>query len=720
MREGIGKRQQKFPGIGPYARKWNKIQILRNMHDLNGVGIISTEEYAARQENHESGLGVRLGRHAWCVTMHPKIQTRWVWGIAPMNEVGLMPEPMSRHDRYMPGLDGVRALAVLAVIAYHVQLSWTPGGLLGVGVFFVLSGYLITDILLDQHRRLHRIDLKQFWMHRARRLLPALWLVLLAVGAWVLIFDPTEVASVRQDVLAALLYVSNWWYIYHHVSYFAQYGPPSPLTNLWSLAVEEQFYLLWPLLLVLGLRTMPKRWMMATAVVLLAVSSAVAMAVLYHPGANPNRVYYGTDTRAFGLLIGAALAFIWPSRHLPALTRTQRTLLEVAGFAGLLVFLIMTGLTNEYETFLYRGGMALLAVFSALLVAGAAYPGTVIGAILGVKPLRWLGVRSYGIYLWHYPVIVLTSPVGSGFAPWRALWQVSASILLAALSWHFIEDPIRHRRYDRFFAAIWHPRQWPSLPWGGAGVGAGVVLAVALEAVGMSASAPAQDLAASPDGVTQIQPLKPSAEAALAPLANLAVRQHPFPAVAASGSSSVHSAAPGATPPSASAPILGAVTGQGVTIIGDSIMIDATPYLRQMLPGVVISAQIGRQFIGAPAVLSQLGREDLLGHIVVIELGTNGPFTLQQFDQVVQSLGQRQIVFINTRVPRPWQNVVNSTLQQGAKGYANVRVMNWYQDSAGKGTDFYPDDVHLNPQGAQYFASLITQEVKGVEQHLLQ
>ncbi len=640
-------------------------------------------------------------------------------GLAPMNEVVLMPKPMSQHDRYMPGLDGLRALAVLAVMAYHVQLSWTPGGLLGVGVFFVLSGYLITDILLDQHRRLHRIDLKQFWMRRARRLLPALWLVLLAVVAWVLIFNPAEVASVRQDVLAALFYVSNWWYIYHHVSYFAQYGPPSPLTNLWSLAVEEQFYLLWPLLLVVGLRTIPKRWMLVAAVVLLALSSAVAMAVLYHPGANPNRVYYGTDTRAFGLLIGAALAFIWPSRHLPPLSRAQRTFLEVAGFTGLLVFLAMTGLTNEYETFLYRGGMAMLAVFSAVLVAAAAYPGTAIGSILGIKPLRWLGVRSYAIYLWHYPVILLTSPVGSGFAPWRALWQVSASIILAALSWHFIEDPIRHRRYDRFFAEIWYPRQWPSLPWGGVAAGAGVVLAVALEAVGMSAPAPAQDLAASPDGVTQIQPLKPSAPAALAPQANLAVRQHPFPGVAAPSSSGGQNASAAAFPQVQPAPAPSAVTGQGVTIIGDSIMIDATPYLRQMLPGVTISAQIGRQFIEAPSVLGQLQAEGLLAHIVVIELGTNGPFTLQQFDQVVQLLGRRQIVFINTRVPRPWQNVVNSTLQQGAKGYANVRVMNWYQDSVGKEADFYPDDVHLNPQGAQYFASLITREVSGVEQHLL-
>jgi peptidoglycan/LPS O-acetylase OafA/YrhL len=632
----------------------------------------------------------------------------------------------------MPGLDGMRALAVLAVIAYHLQISWAPGGLLGVGVLFVLSGYLITDIILNKHKRHRRINLKQFWMHRARRLLPALWLLLMVVAAWVLICDPSEVAAVRQDVLAAFFYVSNWWYIFHHVSYFAQYGPPSPLTNLWSLAVEEQFYLIWPLLLVLGLRATSKRWLLVAGVVILALGSAAAMALLYHPGANPNRVYYGTDTRAFGLLIGAALAFVWPSHHLPQLSRRQRVLLEVAGGAGLLVFLAMTGFTNEYETFLYRGGMALLALFSAMTVAAVAYPGTIIGKVLGIKPLRWLGVRSYGIYLWHYPVIVLTTPLGSGFAPWRALWQVSASIILAALSWHFIEDPIRHRRYDAFFAALWHPKEWRRLPWGVPLATAGILGVLALEIAGLSAASPGKALAASPAEVSQIQPMALSAGPSQTLLGNRAVSEHPgsslvppsahSPLAPSEEPAPPHSAVTSSSSPaSSSAPLSttalqAAVTGQGVTIIGDSIMIDAAPYLRQMLPGVTISAQIGRQFIQAPAVLSQLASEGLLGHIVVIELGTNGPFTLQQFDGVVQSLGARQILFINTRVPRPWQDVVNSTLQQGVRGFSNVRLLNWYQDSAGKNSYFYPDDVHLNPQGAQYFASLLTHAVSVLEQ----
>src|SRR5580692_8325757 len=231
-----------------------------------------------------------------------------------------MPKPADGSQRYMPGLDGLRAIAVLAVIAYHVGLGWAPGGLLGVGVFFTLSGYLITDLLLSQYQSSGRLDLVGFWRRRARRLLPALFVMLAVVAGWVALRQRGQLPALRGAMAAAAGYVSNWWLIAQNSSYFARFGPPSPLGHLWSLAVEEQFYLIWPWLLWIGLRWRRSRAVtdtrLAAASLLLAAASAVTVGLLYQPGYDPTRVYDGTDTRAFALLIGAALAFVWPSRHL--------------------------------------------------------------------------------------------------------------------------------------------------------------------------------------------------------------------------------------------------------------------------------------------------------------------------------------------------------------------------------------------------------------------
>src|SRR5918911_3610406 len=245
----------------------------------------------------------------------------------------------------MPGLDGLRAIAVLAVIAYHLELGWAPGGLLGVGVFFTLSGYLITDLLLGQRDAVGHLRLRDFWLRRARRLLPALFLMLAVLVAWVTLLDRSQLPALRGDVAAAALYVSNWWNIFHHASYFSRFGPPPPLDHLWSLAIEEQFYLIWPWLLWLGLRYTRGRYWLAGLTLAAAALSATVMALLYQPGYDPTRVYEGTDTRAFGLLLGAALAMVWPSRNLRAdnVTLWRRLSLDGIGVVGLVVigFLIL-------------------------------------------------------------------------------------------------------------------------------------------------------------------------------------------------------------------------------------------------------------------------------------------------------------------------------------------------------------------------------------------
>src|SRR5580692_1902967 len=254
-----------------------------------------------------------------------------------------MPKPADGSQRYMPGLDGLRAIAVLAVIAYHVGLGWAPGGLLGVGVFFTLSGYLITDLLLSQYQSSGRLDLVGFWRRRARRLLPALFVMLAAVAAWVALLQRGQLPALRGAMAAAAGYVSNWWLIGQNASYFSRFGPPSPLGHLWSLAVEEQFYLIWPWLVLLGLwltrrRIRQRQFLLVAGSLVLAAGSAALMVLLYHPGYDPTRVYDGTDTRAFALLIGAALAFARPSRQMPAVpARSRRLLLDGAGAAGLII-----------------------------------------------------------------------------------------------------------------------------------------------------------------------------------------------------------------------------------------------------------------------------------------------------------------------------------------------------------------------------------------------
>jgi peptidoglycan/LPS O-acetylase OafA/YrhL len=374
----------------------------------------------------------------------------------------------------MPGLDGLRALAVSAVIAYHVGVGWASGGLLGVGVFFTLSGYLITDLLLAQ-RDSGKLRLGNFWLARARRLLPGLFVMLIGVSVWVCLADRAQLPVVRDQVAAASVYVSNWWQSFQHISYFSRFGPPSPLNHLWSLAVEEQFYVIWPWLLLFGARFIPERRQaapvrprLALAALVLAIASAVEMALLFHPGFDSSRVYYGTDTRAFGLLFGAALAMVWPSRALSAHVGAHaRGVLDAVGVCGLVVIALLVWRTNQYSAWLYHGGLVVLSVATVFVVAALAHPVTCLGRALGWGPLRWVGVRSYGLYLWHVPVIILTTPPWNrGVQPLRAVLQVAASVALAALSWRYVEEPIRRGALRRLWSQArsvrWRPRSLPS------------------------------------------------------------------------------------------------------------------------------------------------------------------------------------------------------------------------------------------------------------------
>jgi peptidoglycan/LPS O-acetylase OafA/YrhL len=657
-----------------------------------------------------------------------------------------MSDPLKSNSRYIPALDGLRALAVAAVIAYHLDLGWAPGGFAGVGVFFVLSGYLITGLLVSEWRRNGRINLKEFWIRRARRLLPAMAAVLAATVLVLAVTDPSRLTGLWGDLGAAVLYISNWWLIFHQVSYFESFGPPSPLGHFWSLAVEEQFYLIWPLLMAFMLAVTTRRWRLLLFVAGGVLLSALAMALLYEPGSDPSRVYYGTDTRAFALLAGAALALLYPAEKAGSrkLNRAGKIGLELCGAAGLVITAFMVVRSGEYDTSLYPGGLLLLSAASALLIGAVSHPASVIGKVLSCKPLRWIGVRSYGLYLWHYPVIVLAAPSVQGESRplWQSLLLAAAAVMLSALSWKFIEEPIKKDGLKGFWKRTKERRRSLSTGWSGrrthvaASLSMVIVLCMSCSGyVGTGATKAAVSLAARTASVlpgvegTALEagggysagPAAPaeSGEDGVSGHGNSTPSEAPAsqPQAADHARNGHKRSAPGSAPVLAPAGSAGQAaesgTGGDISIIGDSVIIDAEPYLRKELPDIVVDGKIGRQLSQAQEVVEQLKRENRLGSRVVIELGTNGSFTEKQLKGLMDSLQDAErIVFINTRVPKKWQDTVNEALSKAVGEYPHAVLADWYGSSEGAEGYFEKDGVHLKPKGAEAYASVVLRSLR--------
>jgi peptidoglycan/LPS O-acetylase OafA/YrhL len=372
--------------------------------------------------------------------------------------------------RHLPALNGLRGMAVIGVVAYHLQLGWAKGGYLGVDLFFVLSGFLITTLLLEEWVGKGRISLGGFWGRRARRLLPALFLVVSALAVYLVLNGLwggpganglVDLSGLRGDAISTLLYVNNWHSIFVHQSYFAQFSTPSPLQHTWSLAIEEQFYLVWPLVLLVLLRNGRRAWRRAGVVLAvgLGVLSSILMAVLFTPGTDPSRVYYGTDTRLFDLMAGATIAFIAAARPQPN-ARAARTLHVVAPLAGvaLLVFWVTAGYTTGVRAgmptnFMFEGGFLVCAVLAGLVVADARLvaPGRLARG-LAWGPLHFIGTISYGIYLWHWPVIVYLNGARTGLSAWPLdLLRVAVTLVLSTASYYLVERPIRLARFKGWF-----------------------------------------------------------------------------------------------------------------------------------------------------------------------------------------------------------------------------------------------------------------------------
>ncbi len=615
------------------------------------------------------------------------------------------PEAVRRKALRAPGLDGVRALAVLAVLAFHESLPWLPGGFLGVDVFFVLSGFLITDILVAARDRHGTVGLASFWQRRARRLLPPLAVMLVTVTAAVAVLEPAQLAGLRSALLGAVTYTSNWWQALAHQSYFSLYGPPPPLEHLWSLAVEEQFYLVWPLILVVTLATLRRPVHRALVAWGGAVASALVMLAIYVPGSDPSLVYYGTDTHASALMIGSALALTWPLAKVAAATAPVRRWLDIAGAIGLVVLAWSMWHFSGANPAVYPFGLVLAALAAGALVLAAATPGR-IGRALSARPLRWLGIRSYAVYLWHWPVIAIIAGIdvrGATSLPARLIETV-LPILLAAASWRWLEEPIlRNGLRPELRRRAGLLRQSLTAQWRAPesllrlGVAAAMLAVACTAGYGLAYQQSGPSLEAqitAGEHISAASQLPPLEQPGVPPgQPNLWWREngvHRFHLV------------------SRRAPAPARLPGWKVMAIGDSVMLASAPELAQAIPGIYINAQVSRAMIAGVGIIQQMASARRLRRVVIVGLGTNGPISMSQIQQIRAVIGgSRWLLLVNTFVPRPWEQEVNDTITAAARRFSNVLMINWHNAIQHHTNLLWGDGIHPQPIGGVLYARVV-------------
>ena len=584
-----------------------------------------------------------------------------------------MPDSVDPRSARLAGLDGLRAIAVLAVILYHLGAGVLPGGYIGVDVFFVISGYLITGLLVREKDSSGRIRLTGFWMRRARRLLPALGLVVVVSATAALVIGGNTLVHLGRQVLGAATFSSNWLSIASSQSYFDGTSPEL-FQNLWSLAVEEQFYLAWPLVILLLLAVRSRRARVSIALAI-SVGSAVAMAVLT-PSGDPTRVYYGSDTHSFGLAIGATLAILhrdWPAGTGP---RARRVLPALSALAVVAIVALAVVLPAD-ALFTYRGGLVLVAVLTALAIAGGVH--SRVGAALDCRPLRWIGARSYGLYLWHWPVWVLVTAalptvVRAGTGWMSGAIAATITVIVAAASFRFVEEPI-HRAGLRLTVRGWFGSR-PRTARRGAAIVSAILLVVAL--TGATGVAIASD-----PGATDAE----------------AVIEH--------GRKSVLPARPAPVPTTATLPSLPG--GDQIDAIGDSVMLASAPELQAGFPGIQIDAVVSRQLSSAPAIVQGMRDSGTLRPVLLIGLGTNGPIDRQSLEQIRSIVGPRHdIVVVNVQAPRGWSDEVNDTLTRFAQQYSSVELANWRDAISSRLELLARDQIHPGSAGGVIYVRAVT------------
>ena len=638
--------------------------------------------------------------------------------------------PARPKSRYIPALDGLRTLAVVAVVLYHLNLTWAQGGLLGVTVFFVLSGYLITRLLINEVSKTGRIDLKSFWIRRIRRLFPAVVTVVVVTCALCTIFNHVMLTKMRPDILPSLLFFNNWWQIAQDVSYFNALGDPSPLTHFWSLAIEEQFYLVWPPLLLAMVSMHMSKPNTRRVVLGLAAVSAIAMMVLYNPAADPSRVYYGTDTRVFSLLLGAWMAFI-PDRDLAparlvhhlgldrlagsgkrgkhnvdehgrdggdateaapapsgALARfwSSPASIDLLGIVGLVGLAGMVAFTNGYTAFQYRGGTLLCSVLTLMVIAACVQPQGLVARALAAEPLVWIGKRSYSIYLWHYPLLLLMNPVANiNDTPWwHYILQVLLVVAVAECSYRFVEEPFRKGAFGRTVSEFRDGTTTPA-DWVRAHIPACAVCAVVLAVTLGGLVFVPETSALSGEGAEVLNKEANNAK--------------PQDQKAADDTDKDDDGFPDGA--------------YDLLMIGDSVSLRAVDAFDGVFPHSHIDAEKGRQFDVGRETFEGYIQQNLAGKIVVFALGTNGLVTDAQIDAIMADAGdQRIVVFVNTRSPQPLVGATNQAIANAATRYKNVRVIDWFGYSANRNDLFDGDGTHLSTTGVSEYLNLIHDAVK--------
>ena len=611
---------------------------------------------------------------------------------------------------YLPGLDGLRAIAIIGVLLYHSGVDWVPGGFLGVDVFFVLSGFLITSLILEEYDRSGRVDFRRFYIRRARRLLPAVFVMLIAVGIAVLLFYRDALSAFREDALATLVYLNNWWYIVVDQSYFESMGRPPLLKHLWSLSVEEQFYLIWPAVALVLVRRGGRPLVRRVAIVV-AIASTAWMAYLairggYPIDADPSRAYFGTDSHIMGLLIGAALATIWrPGRLSTTIPRSAQALVTGIGVAMIATIAGFYLFVGEFTPWLYRGGFLALAVFTAVLIAAATHPASPLGAILGVGVLRYLGRRSYGIYLWHWPIFMVTRPGID--VPWSEpvafVVRMAVTLAIAEISYRLVEMPIRRGA----LGSAWHAVR--------SGANRGIQQILTLLAAGLTA------VVAAVVAIALIVTPGQGRDAIPADVAEAMGIADGGPEVV-----SIDDA------PEAGEPIVADTTGTAdspealpvdertieeiraengsVSVLGDSVVLGARNTITAAIPGAKVDAEVSRMPGAFTGRVKKLDRRDNLANVVVLHLATNGVLTEEILRNTLDPLADyERVVLVNASVPRSWEKPNNAIIDDVAPDYPNVVVADWNKAADGQRDFFVSDGVHLTRKGAAAFADLIRQ-----------
>ena len=613
---------------------------------------------------------------------------------------------MGKKRRYITGLDGIRAIAVIMVLAYHLKLALFKSGFLGVTVFFVLSGYLITGILISEVEEEGTIDLKNFWLRRIRRLVPAVMSM-----AVVIIFVSAVVNRIIftkgcKDFLASVLGFNNWWQIFNKVSYFEAAGVPSPFTHCWSLAIETQFYLIYPLIL-LGIYKLVKSrgegrakrgLLFAGVTLLLALISVILMIVLFDPQQDASRVYYGTDTRAFSLLFGALLAILWEYQMVPR--RLSASVNMVLGSVSFAVLLVMTIAINGSSNFWYRGGQFVGTILTVLVIYTVSGRKTWLSRFLSNPVLKWIGDRSYSIYLWHYPIILLISK-GIKASWWITLIEIVLSVVLAELSYRFIETPIRHGIIGEYLNILrsrpksrQEKKRQVQVARRSLKVMAGTfVLTVSL--ILCMIFVPKKN------ALDTLQKREAKAKETGKMTEEQLAKQK------ANGSESDDTIC---TADLTDDEIL---EGLNLLLIGDSIAVDVTDDFYEMFPNSVSDTKIGRiTSLGKQVLDSYIDEKKWEGEGVIFASLSNSPIN-GELEDIREKIGKDMPLFLTTvRIPHDtFEEESNSKIKKFVEENDHTYLIDWYAASEGHDEYFDADDTHLLSAGAKAYANCIKEAV---------